>query len=188
MGAPTARQVRDPDKAGPSGRVALARAAAAVAGLLAVIPLDQRVRGAAAPRGIVSYELAGTADRARAILDQWADGSVVGVAKAMMLIDLAYPLIYGLALLTGLRWAATKAGRAPWLRRMSWMAIAAPAADYVENAALIGQLWTDRATTLSAGLAAAAAWVKFALIIACMLSIAALVVLRFARRRAGSPT
>lgn len=171
------------EPAAPSGRVALAWGVAGVAGLLAVAPLDQHLRGTAAPSGIVSYELAGTAARARAILDQWSAGSVVDTAKTMMLIDLAYPLIYGYALFIALRWAAARAGRPGQGRGLGWLAIGAAAADYVENAALIWQLWADRATSLSAGLAAGAAWVKFALIVASLVAVAALVIRRIRSRR-----
>lgn len=167
-----------------SGRAALAWAAAGIAGLVAVVPLDQRVRGDAAPNGIVSYELAGTADRARATLDQWASDSVLGVAKAMMLIDLVYPLVYGYALFVGLRWASSRVGSSAWLGRLGWLAVGAAAADYVENGALIWQLWTGRTTAFSAGLAATAAWVKFSLILVCLMVILALVAVRLGRRRA----
>lgn len=167
----------------PSGRTAAWWGLAAVVGLLAVLPLDSRLRGTAAPNGIVSYELAGTPERAQAMLAQWAGDAVTGVAKVMMGIDVVYPALYGAALVVALRWAAARAGRPRAGRALSLLAIGAAAADYVENAALIWQLWADRATTFSAGLAAGAAWVKFALI---TLSLVAILVLALRRRRARS--
>lgn len=172
-----------PPRRRPTGRSALGWAAAAVAGLLAVVPLDQRLRGTAAPRGILSYELAGTPDRAASMLAQWASDAVTGTAKLMMAIDLAYPAVYGYALFVGLRWAATRSGRASLVPRLRWLAIGAAAADYLENACLIWQLWSGRATTLSAGTAAGAAYVKFALILA---GVAVVALLAFSGR-AGRP-
>lgn len=163
---------------GVRGRTAAAWALAAVGGLLAVIPLDQRLRTGADPHGIVGYEVAGTAERAGAILEQWASSAVTDTARLMMAIDLAYPLVYGYALLLGLHWAAARSGRTTWLPRLRWLALGAPAADYVENVCLIWQLWAMRASALSAGLAAGAAYLKFALIVAALVAIA-----RLSRRR-----
>lgn len=170
-----------PARPTPTGRTALAWAAATVAGLFAVVPLDQKLRGPDAPSGIVSYELAGTADRAAAMLAQWAADAVTGTAKLMMMIDLVYPAVYAYALLVGLRWAAARSGRTALLPRLQWLAIGAAAADYLENACLIWQLRADRATTLSAGVAAGAAYLKFALILASVVAIALLAL----RRRRG---
>ena len=146
-------------------------AGAAVAGWRQAEPL-------ADPHGIVGYEVAGTAERAGAILEQWASSAVTDTARLMMAIDLAYPLVYGYALLLGLHWAAARSGRTTWLPRLRWLALGAPAADYVENVCLIWQLWAMRASALSAGLAAGAAYLKFALIVAALVAIA-----RLSRRR-----
>ncbi|MBL8930683.1 MAG: hypothetical protein JNL54_11205 [Kineosporiaceae bacterium] len=167
---------------GVRGVTAVAWAVAAVGGLLAVMPLDQRLRIGPAARGIVSYEVAGTARRAGAILEQWASSAVTGTAQLMMAIDLAYPLLYGFALLMGLRWAAARSGRTSRLPRLRWLALGAAGADYVENACLIWQLWAERATSASAGIAAGAAYLKFALILAALAAIALL-----SWRREGHP-
>ena len=114
-----------------------------------------------------------------------------------MAIDLAYPLVYGYALLLGLHWAAARSGRTTWLPRLRWLALGAPAADYVENVCLIWQLWTvlddaealiespDLAAALDADPIARAHWDafppsarKFALIVAALVAIA-----RLSRRR-----
>ena len=103
-------------------------------------------------RSIIDLELAGSVDETEEILATWEQAGVIDDAKAIMLFDLIYPLIYCSAL-AGVCVAAagawSRAGK-PGLARigiaMAWAAFAAAAFDYVENVGLAVSLWGDPAS------------------------------------------
>jgi hypothetical protein len=116
---------------------------------------------------IVDFELAGSVERAQEILAIWRREGVVDDAKAIQLLDLVYPLIYGAALA-----GACVAGAGAWKRAgrpgpaaagiaLAWVATAAIAFDYVENVGLAVSLWGDPASPWPE-LAAVAGALKFA--------------------------
>lgn len=156
----------------PSGRRAALLGALALVVLVAQQPWNERLTGSAAPHGIVSFEVAGTAERAAAMLEQWAAAGETSTAWWLMAIDLGYPILYAVALLAGLAWALR--GRPS---RWRIAPVAAAVLDYVENAGLIAQLAQDHGSGGLAAVAAVAAYGKFALIIA------SLVMIVIARRR-----
>jgi hypothetical protein len=96
---------------------------------------------------IVSFELAGSVQRANEILATWRAAGVEQTAKYVQLVDFVYPVLYasalaGCAIAAGhaLRraGAARMAGAAP---AIAWVACAAAAFDYVENVGLDIALW-----------------------------------------------
>lgn len=103
------------------------------------------LRGAAlgtphiAPNGIVSFELAGTPEKAQQILDLWAATGKLDAARGSVGWDFAFIVVYGLTLLLWVRWAQGRFAGG-WWRRLGILAIAlivaAAAADVAENVAL----------------------------------------------------
>ena len=160
------------DFAGPFSFIAAthrARVLACLIALTAALSLWLTVLGAplatdAAPDGIVSFELARTAEASRVILDSW-DATAREAAMLVQGVDflflLAYPAFFSLA--------AVQLGRrlgGPWQRLagpLAWAVWLAAPLDVVENLALIEQLRSG----VSAG-AAFIAWAcavpKFALV------------------------
>src|SRR5690349_11404866 len=63
--------------------------------------LDQELRTDAAPNGIVSFELAGNPETARAIIDSWEDMRLWLSAASSLGIDYVFMPIYALALAFG---------------------------------------------------------------------------------------
>jgi hypothetical protein len=111
--------------------------------LAVVTPLHEDRTG----QGIVEFELAGSVERAEAILDVWRARGVVDAAQAIQVFDLLYPLIYVAAIAGGCVAAAGAwrgAGRARMAGLgigMAWVAFAAAGFDYVENVGLAVSLW-----------------------------------------------
>jgi hypothetical protein len=135
------------------------------AAALAVQPLHEGKTG----QGIIEFELAGSVERAEAILATWRAEGVVDDAKAIQVFDLVYPLIYAAALAGGCVAAAgawRRAGRARLAGLgivMAWVAFAAAGFDYVENVGIGVSLW-DRPAFPWPQVALAAAVVKFSAI------------------------
>ena len=135
--------------------------------------LDQPLRTAAAPNGIVSFELARTTANAQAILASW-DASARVYAGLSLGLDALYPPLYAAAI--GLACAAVavrlqQRGRLGWMVVGIWLAwgmVAAALFDYVENVALVAQLLGNDAVTLPA-IAWAMASLKFVIIFAAAL-------------------
>jgi len=121
----------------------------------------------AAPLGIISYELCGTVDGCRAILDSWNDEARVA-ARNNLIWDFPFLLLYSSTLALGvvgmgrrmhkLRWRMARFAPA-----MAWAAWIAAVLDSIENIAL----WTMLASgpgVVSAGLAWICAAIKFLLL------------------------
>lgn len=99
--------------------------------------LDAPLRTSAAPNGIVSFELAGSPEAARAILDSWDERASLFAAFGLGLDYLFMPL-YALALASGTLLAAGRHNG--WFKALGgiagWGALAAALFDAVENFAL----------------------------------------------------
>lgn len=95
--------------------------------------------------GIIQFELAGTTDRARAILDRWGPAGQAAARKSLLL-DYAFPPSY--ALFQALACDAIAVGLAARSRSfmagvglpIAWAQLAAAGFDYVENTALLVML------------------------------------------------
>lgn len=166
----------------PLARVAAAqRKRAFAAALLLTIALSIAISllgtplfGPAAPNGIVSFEVAGTAAAAQAILDAWGPAGIAA-ARQQTLLDFAYLLVYGLTLVLGNGLAvwvwARRSVTMGWLGvGLSWGGLLAALLDAVENLAMLAQFAAGADEALAA-LARACANVKFALILSGMIYI-----------------
>jgi hypothetical protein len=123
----------------------------------------------AAPQGIVSYELAGTAAAAQRILDSWDDGSRVHAGFSLGL-DYLYMPVYALTIGLACVWAARVLGSwKRWLgslgRVLAFGLGLAALLDATENFALTTMLFSAAADPWPA-VARWCATGKFALIIA----------------------
>jgi hypothetical protein len=134
--------------------------------LAPLVVLDRRMMRTGGP-GIIPFELAGTPERARRIMDRWGPEGR-SAARMSLLLDYPYLVTY-----TGLQVAACSAAskalreRGPTLladagRVIAPAQVAAGAFDAVENTALLGVL-AGRSERLPA-VARAAARAKFALL------------------------
>lgn len=126
--------------------------------------LDRSLVTAAAPHGIVSFELAGSVERSRAVLESWAQPAR-DVAFRIQSFDFLYLVVYPLWLfLMAERAGARLGGR--WGRagsRVAWAALGAAPLDAVENYALLQQL-LHGPTSFHAALAWGCAVAKFGLV------------------------
>lgn len=127
--------------------------------------LDSPLRTAAAPSGIVSYELAGTPTAAQSILDSWDARARLFAAFGLGLDYLfmpSYALALSLGILLAAGWhAGAFAKLGAWL---GWGALAAALFDAVENFALWQFMLVDF-QALWPRLAAICATVKFVLLL-----------------------
>jgi len=118
-----------------------------------------------APQGIVSFELARTPEKMRAVLAGW-DAETRRAARQITLVDFAYLVLYGTAMAS----AALLLG-APFAGTAFGLAVCASSLDALENAVGLAILAGSEAAFLP-GLMAAAAAVKFLLIGAVLLYLA----------------
>jgi hypothetical protein len=133
------------------------------------------LRTGAATRGVVSFELPWTAERAAEVKRAWEEGpgDLVARAKRQIGIDFAFLLVYPLALsLAGARLSEsphdgpTLVG-APVGVFIAWAVLLAGPLDLVENLAMLRMLGAG----VSGGLARLASWcaaVKFTLVFAAL--------------------
>lgn len=135
--------------------------------------LDQSLRTAAAPSGIVSFELARTVTNAKAILASW-DASARVYAGLSLGLDALYPPLYATAIglaCAGVAIRLQRRGRPGlmvvgiWL---TWGMAAAALFDYVENIVLVAQLLGSE-TVYFPTVAWAMASLKFTIIIVAFL-------------------
>ena len=134
--------------------------------LIPILALERRMRRAGGP-GIIPFELAGTPERSRRIMDRWgAEGR--SAARLSLMLDYPYLVTY-----SGLQVAASRAASQALRRRGATVLadagrvvgaaqVAAGAFDAAENTALLGVL-AGRDGRLPA-LARACARAKFALL------------------------
>jgi hypothetical protein len=148
---------------------------ASIAEFLAMVFIQvyygRRLRTTAAPRGIVSLELASTEERTRAILDSWHHVPVAWADAASVLYwNFAFLLVYATILSHLCAWAGRTveaawnwpgaAGAGVVLAWLSWLAAAC---DAGENACLLRQLKAGQGAALAA-MARTFALTKFVLI------------------------
>jgi hypothetical protein len=118
----------------------------------------------AAPGGIVTFELAGSASGSQAILDSW-DARARTFAAFGLGLDYLFMPTYALALMLGMLLAAGR--HAGWLKTLGalagWGALAAALFDAVENIALWKVLLGDISTSWPV-VAEFCATLKFALL------------------------
>ena len=142
------------------------------------------------PQGIVSFELAGTAAAAQAVIGAWdarAREAAMLVQGVDFLFLVAYPLWFSLA---SLRLGRRLGG--VWQRagqRLAWAVLLAAPLDVIENLALIRQLEFG-ASDAAARIAWASAVPKFALVAVATVFVAsasALALVDWLRGRSTSP-
>ena len=119
-------------------------AAATVVVMVAMWLLDQPLRTAAAPYGIVSFELAGDVSTAHAILDSW-DGRARSAAGVGLGLDYLFLALYSTTLALACRRIAHRfvlrgSALAAVGHALAWGQWAAAACDGAENFALIRML------------------------------------------------
>ena len=135
--------------------------------------LDAPLRTTAAPSGIVSFELAREPDTAHGIINSWDSNALLFAAFGLGLDYLFMPA-YALALSLGILLMMN--GRTGWYLQVSawmgWGIFVAALLDAVENYALWIEL-TGTVVSPYPELAALCASVKFALLVAGLLTIAA---------------
>lgn len=105
-----------------------------------LLAVDQPLRTAAAPRGIIAFELARDVPTAAAIVDSW-DARARSYAAFSLGLDFLYPAVYSTAFAFGVRWAAgvftaRGSGLAGLGPALAWAQWGAALCDYVENVAL----------------------------------------------------
>ncbi len=130
--------------------------------------LNKPLVTAAAPSGIISFELARTVERSAAIMASW-NAEARATARESLLVDYLFMIAYPATLALS---CVTVAGRmqAAWprlarvARVLAAGAMVAGALDAIENAALLVQL-ASGATPTAALVAWGCATVKFALVI-----------------------
>ena len=155
----------------PKRRVAvfLSFLALTLALMITLLLIDVPLQTAAAPKGIVSYELAGSVTEAQRILDSWSPDARLYAAFSLGL-DYLYMPSYAIAIGLACAWAAEL-----WSKRRGWLALAgvglawglmvAALCDAIENVALVTLLLSGVREPWPA-LARGCAAVKFLLICA----------------------
>jgi hypothetical protein len=126
---------------------------------------DGEIRDSGGP-GIVSFEVAGTADRAQEIVDEWGEDGR-DAARLSLIVDYPFLIAYSLFLAVACTVASERfarrghAGAARVGVPLAWAQFVAGACDAIENAALLRVL--DGHTDVYPALALAAAIPKFTL-------------------------
>ena len=92
----------------------IASGTASVILLLAMSPAEQRMKDAGGP-GVVSFELAGSQDRAEEILSEWGEDGQ-DAARESLWIDFGFLVAYGIFLTLSLAAVRDMAGERGWRR------------------------------------------------------------------------
>ncbi|MGO2137229.1 hypothetical protein [Marinobacter sp.] len=152
--------------------------------LAALVMINQALKTGAAHQGIVSYQLAGNAEQALAIVQSWGEEGLQW-AKLSLWVDFLFIPIYCLTLILLTRHCTLdrpgirERTAARWIRTLF---ISAGLADVTENVLLLNNL--DAPTDAISLVAAISALAKFT---ALTLGIAGLVIIRAARRHPLAP-
>ncbi|NJD58322.1 MAG: hypothetical protein FIA98_02860 [Anaerolineae bacterium] len=145
-----------------------------------------------APAGIVSFELAFTPSRAEDILSSWNPDSQLRAAFIQGL-DFLFPLVYSAALglgciLAGRVLLERRKPLATWGRILAWALVVAAACDYLENIALVTELF-GKVISPYPQIAGICALLKFSVIIIAIIHILYGLVVRLTTRPvAGNAT
>jgi hypothetical protein len=146
-------------------RVLLIAGAAALVLWVFLVVQDQEIKDSGGP-GVVPFEVAGTSEEAREILDDWGEQGR-DAARLSLIVDYAYLVAYSIFLAVGCTIAGGRLARRGMSRLarlgplLGWAQFAAAACDAIENAALLRVL--DGHTDVYPGIALFAAIPKFAL-------------------------
>ena len=134
--------------------------------MTAISVLDRPLRTGAAPRGIVSFELAGRLDKTRAVLDSWTPRARI-FAGISLGLDYLFMILYGLTLWWVIRLLALRFPKGSvfyagglLLSAIIWVAVGA---DALENYGLI-RLLTGGLQASWAHFASLSAQLKFAIV------------------------
>lgn len=127
--------------------------------------VDVPLQGPHSPYGIVSFELAGSPNRALAILVQWQTHDALGHAKLSLVVDYLYMLIYGGFFVMLSLWFGARRDEHVWRFRAAWAAVGAVAFDLLETSVLFLEVSRFASPAPYPQLAAAFATAKFALLI-----------------------
>ncbi|MCP4138687.1 MAG: hypothetical protein GY755_00070 [Chloroflexi bacterium] len=127
--------------------------------------LDAPLRNPVSPSGIVSFELAGTPEKAEAIIQSWDSRAQLFAAFGLG-YDYLFMVVYGLTLSLGVLMTASKNGGKfeKVGNYLGWGVLLAALLDGVENFAL-WRLLSGTATELCPRVAALSATIKFVLLI-----------------------
>ena len=136
------------------------------------VALDAPLRTAAAPNGIISFELAGNLHTARATVDSWNELARL-YASFGLGVDYLFIVAYSIVLAFACVWSARviSARHLPLVGYgaiLAWGIWLAALSDAIENAALLAQLFGGVSDPYPQ-LAAFCATLKFLLIAACVL-------------------
>lgn len=135
------------------------------AATLLLMAAFQATGGPVGPGGIVPFEVAGTAERAAAMMKTWGESGSRAAAFSLGLDFLFIP-VYSTAISFGCAWTAGRF-RPGMLHRLgillAWGLWVAALLDCIENVALL-VLLLDRVIEPWPHIAAVCAWTKFALI------------------------
>jgi hypothetical protein len=129
--------------------------------------IGQPLSTAAAPSGIVSLELAGSAEKTQMILDSW-DAQAQLLAAFGLGFDYLFMVIYAATLGLACLWARDSLEKHRWPLvqlgvPLAWAALAAALLDAAENVGLLWQLVFGPADSW-ARIAQLCAWAKFGII------------------------
>ncbi len=102
--------------------------------------LDRPLRTPAAPWGVVSFELAGSVDKARSIIDSWDDQARLSAAFGLGL-DYLFMVLYATTIAIACLWSADIYGSLGWWLAglgglMAWGVWLAALLDGIENYSL----------------------------------------------------
>ncbi len=173
MSDSTASKPRPAPLRGPFAKRSAAgrRRVLAVAGAVALalwvflVIQDSQIKDSGGP-GIISFEVAGTEDRALEILEEWGEAGRDD-ARVSLLVDFPYLIAYSIFLAVGCTIAAERFGRRGMERLagvgplLGWSMFLAAALDAIENVAMLRVI--DGHTTTWPGVALYAAIPKFAI-------------------------
>ncbi|MDK8465567.1 hypothetical protein [Marinobacter sp. SS13-12] len=147
--------------------------------LLILVLVNQPLRTGSAPQGIVSFQMAATADQSMAIIRSWREGGLVWAHVSLWLDFLFVPAyLFTLILLTNHltrdRPGVRERNVARWVKALF---VAAGTGDMAENILLLNNM--DPPTDMLSLSATVCALIKFT---GLMLGAAGLVIIRAARR------
>ena len=148
--------------------------------------IGSHLKTCAAPSQIVSYELAGTPEKAQAILDSWHN--VLQYAYASLLVDFPYLILYSTAIGLACIWAGVILGERHWPGAalaipLAWGQWLAAVLDATENASLLVMLGPAGPTQPWPAIAYWCAATKFLLVILGLLYAAYGLAVRIVARR-----
>lgn len=152
----------------------------AVALLIAMVAANQSLQTNAAPQGMISFQLAGSAEQAHAIILSW-QGDTLALAKLALWLDFLFVITYLAALLQLTRhFTRDRPGIRERMiaRGVRTLFVVAGLSDVIENIVLLNNFnpATD-GLSLSAAILALVKYTGF------VLGVAGLVVIRASRRR-----